>query len=78
MQIWRFLTILASWPEPEAPKKIAGACRVSGDHLLGLGERAASSPPHIHRERAVLGAGLAAGHREASMRNQNRVFSASV
>ena len=41
--------------------QIAGA-RVSGDHLLGLRERSRLAAAH-HREHAVLGAGLAAGHR---------------
>ena len=59
MQIW--LTILASWPEPDAAKQIAGA-RIGGDDFFGLGERRLVAAAH-HREHAVLGAGLAAGDR---------------
>ena len=59
MQIW--LTILASWPEPDGAQQLAHA-RIGRDHRLGaaVGRRIAAAH---HGEHAVLGAGLAAGHR---------------
>ena len=59
MQIW--LTILASWPEPGRPHQVAGA-GIGGDDLLRARERFGVAAAH-HGERAVLGAGLAAGYR---------------
>ena len=59
MQIW--LTILVSWPRARTAQQPARA-RIGGDDRLGSGVRLLVAAAH-DRQRAVLGAGLAAGDR---------------